>query len=79
MTKYFGILKFGAKGFFFRRTRLKEKGKEKTKAIEKTFADQGHRKNLSRKVNTHQTQHQTFAKKLRTLRNEQLLLRGKNY
>ena len=63
MTKYFDILKFGAKDFFFRRTRLKEKGKEKTKAIEKTFADQGHRKNLSRKVNPRQTQHQTFAKK----------------
>ena len=64
MTKYVGILKFGAKDFFFfRRTRLKEKGKEKTKAIEKTFADQGHRKNLSRKVNPRQTQHQTFAKK----------------
>ena len=68
MTKYFGtgsISKFGAKDFFFffRRTRLKEKGKEKTKAIEKTFADQGHRKNLSRKVNPRQTQHQTFAKK----------------
>ena len=59
MTKYFGILKFGTKDFF----RLKEKGKEKTKAIEKTFADQGHRKNLSRKVNPRQTQHQTFAKK----------------